>query len=41
MSWPELLKRPVRDSLVSKKMSAIIEKVRAGGDEALRKFTGI
>ena len=39
-SWPELLKRPVRDSLVlESQVSGIIEKVRAGGDEALRKFT--
>ncbi len=39
-SWPELLKRPVRDSLVlESQVSAIIEKVRAGGDEALRQFT--
>jgi len=39
-SWPELLKRPVRDSRVlESQVSAIIEKVRAGGDEALRQFT--
>jgi histidinol dehydrogenase len=38
--WPELLKRPVRDSLIlESQVSAIIEKVRAGGDEALRQFT--
>ncbi len=39
-SWPELLKRPVRDSRVlESQVSAIIEKVRAGGDDALRQLT--
>ncbi len=38
--WPELLKRPVMDQLsLEKKVRKVLQKVKDGGDKALKKFT--
>ena len=38
--WPELLKRPVMDQLsLGKKVRKVLQKVKDGGDKALKKFT--
>ncbi len=38
--WPELIKRPVMDQLsLEKKVKKLLQKVRNGGDKALKKFT--
>lgn len=38
--WPELLQRPVMDQLsLEKKVRKVLQKVKDGGDKALKKFT--
>ncbi|HET9432144.1 MAG TPA: histidinol dehydrogenase, partial [Chitinophagaceae bacterium] len=38
--WTELLERPVMDQLsLEKKVRKVLQKVKAGGDKALKKFT--
>ena len=38
--WPELIQRPVMDQLsLEKKVRKLLQKVKNGGDKALKKFT--
>jgi len=38
--WPKLLQRPVMDQLsLEKKVRKVLQKVKDGGDKALKKFT--